>query len=413
MVGIYLARTLISDIEKGKRALPEEAESETRSSVGPLCLRLRGFSRLLSASDPPGSGFFFQPAGKRRIFSLADGRTRRAARRGQTRLGSDPSPPPGAVEKPGRRPAVCAQPPAGLRPGLPLFSRKMDGFTGSLDDSMSGASVSDVNDRLSALELRVQQQEDELTVMKAALADVLRRLAASEDSAASATKKQQGGKGGTALREAYSMSCIANGGTSGRKRDSTSVTRKETVSSAAKSGADRKKEVSSQRSQMEEIQEREEPPHPKDLSPSPSSPHPPQTPPTPQPQRPAQSADSSKGHAPPKRGPSVKRYSGMERSQSSTWESSEENRNKLVKAASTSKLLAKVVKNAERHKDPVVSQDCSGDLSPVCNSSSGPPYKVPRQMPKFYEGVGTELPQKEPEAGVGVLPPPLALHSQH
>uniref|UniRef100_A0A667YNI0 EMAP like 4 n=2 Tax=Myripristis murdjan TaxID=586833 RepID=A0A667YNI0_9TELE len=58
---------------------------------------------------------------------------------------------------------------------------------------MSGASVSDVNDRLSALELRVQQQEDELTVMKAALADVLRRLAASEDSAPS--KKQHGGKG--------------------------------------------------------------------------------------------------------------------------------------------------------------------------------------------------------------------------
>lgn len=61
------------------------------------------------------------------------------------------------------------------------------------DDSMSGASVSDVNDRLAALELRVQQQEDELTVMKAALADVLRRLDASETSAA-ATKKQHGGK---------------------------------------------------------------------------------------------------------------------------------------------------------------------------------------------------------------------------
>uniref|UniRef100_A0A665WU66 EMAP like 4 n=1 Tax=Echeneis naucrates TaxID=173247 RepID=A0A665WU66_ECHNA len=209
-------------------------------------------------------------------------------------------------------------------------------FSLTVDDSMSGASVSDVNDRLSALELRVQQQEDELTVMKAALADVLRRLAASEDSAASTTKKQQGGKGGAALREAYSMSCIANGGTSGRKRDSTSVTRKETVSSAAKSGADRKKEISSQRSQMEEIQEREEPPHPKASSPSPSPPHPPQTPHTPQPQRPAQ-------------GPSVKRSSGMERSQSSTWEGSEENRNKLVKAASTSKLLAKVVKNAERY----------------------------------------------------------------
>ncbi|CAN9499552.1 unnamed protein product [Ophioblennius macclurei] len=223
----------------------------------------------------------------------------------------------------------------------------MDGFTGSLDDSMSGASVSDVNDRLSALELRVQQQEDELTVMKAALADVLRRLAASED----ASKKPHGGKGGAAMREAYSMSCIANGGT-GRKRDSTSVTRKETVSSAAKSGPEKKKEPL-QRSQMEEIQEREEAPRPKDSSPCPSSsssPHPPSLPS----QRHA--SDNSKGHAPLKRGPSVKRSSGMERSQSSTWDSSEDNRNKLVKAASTSRLLAKVVKNADRHKDPVVSQ---------------------------------------------------------
>uniref|UniRef100_A0A667YNH6 EMAP like 4 n=1 Tax=Myripristis murdjan TaxID=586833 RepID=A0A667YNH6_9TELE len=140
---------------------------------------------------------------------------------------------------------------------------------------MSGASVSDVNDRLSALELRVQQQEDELTVMKAALADVLRRLAASEDSAPS-KKHLKPVKGGAALREAFSMSCIANGGSTGRKRDSASVTRKETVSSAAKS---------------------------------------------------------------------MKRGSGMERSQSSTWETGEETRNKLVKAASTSKLLAKVVKN--------------------------------------------------------------------
>ncbi|KAK5909032.1 hypothetical protein CgunFtcFv8_017040 [Champsocephalus gunnari] len=126
---------------------------------------------------------------------------------------------------------------------------------------------SEVTDRLSSLELRVQQQEDELTVMKAALADVLRRLDASE------SKKQSAGKGGAALKEAYSMSCISNGGTPGRKRESTSVTRKETLASAAKSGTDRKKEGS--RSQMMEIQEREEPPRQKDLSPSPSSPHPP------------------------------------------------------------------------------------------------------------------------------------------
>ncbi len=48
------------------------------------------------------------------------------------------------------------------------------------------------------------------------------------------------------------------------------------------------------------------------------------------------------------RGSSAKR-GGMERSQSSTWDSGEENRNKLVKAASTSKLLSKVVKNAEKY----------------------------------------------------------------
>nr|XP_057920610.1 echinoderm microtubule-associated protein-like 4 isoform X2 [Doryrhamphus excisus] len=220
----------------------------------------------------------------------------------------------------------------------------MDGFSGSLDDSMSGVSVSDVNDRLCALELRVQQQEDELTVMKAALADVIRRLAASEDSAASAKKHQTG--------KAFSNSCITNGGTSGRKRDSTSVTRKETLSSAAKS--DMKKEAGSQRSQMEEIHEQEESLHPKDQSPSPA----PHVSPTAQtPQRPTQqTVDSSKGHAPPKRGPSVKRSSGMERSHSSTWDASDEHRSKLVKAASTSKLLAKVVKNADRHKELVVSQ---------------------------------------------------------
>ncbi|XP_054654522.1 LOW QUALITY PROTEIN: echinoderm microtubule-associated protein-like 4 [Dunckerocampus dactyliophorus] len=220
----------------------------------------------------------------------------------------------------------------------------MDAFSGSLDDSMSGVSVSDVNDRLCALELRVQQQEDELTVMKAALADVLRRLAASEESAASAKKHQTG--------KAFSNSCITNGGTSGRKRDSTSVTRKETLSSAAKS--DMKKEASSQRSQMEEIHEQEEAPHPKD-QPPPPPPHPPSTAQTPQ--RPTQqTVDSSKGQAPPKRGPSVKRSSGIERSQSSTWDTSDEHRSKLVKAASTSKLLAKVVKNADRHKELVVSQ---------------------------------------------------------
>uniref|UniRef100_A0A8C7S2D9 EMAP like 4 n=1 Tax=Oncorhynchus mykiss TaxID=8022 RepID=A0A8C7S2D9_ONCMY len=63
-----------------------------------------------------------------------------------------------------------------------------------VNDSISAASASDVQDRLSSLELRVQQQEDEIAVMKAALADVLRRLALSEDTAATG-KKQTSTKG--------------------------------------------------------------------------------------------------------------------------------------------------------------------------------------------------------------------------
>uniref|UniRef100_A0AAR2KUA8 Echinoderm microtubule-associated protein-like 4 n=1 Tax=Pygocentrus nattereri TaxID=42514 RepID=A0AAR2KUA8_PYGNA len=142
------------------------------------------------------------------------------------------------------------------------------------NDSISAASASDVQDRLSSLELRVQQQEDELTVMKAALADVLRRLALSEDSAA---KKQQSTKGRTALcRCGVSPSSwvffFCKGKTNMFFCSPCLI---------------------------------------------------------------------SRGH-------SAKRGGGIERSQSSTWESGEESRNKLVKAASTSKLLAKVVKNAEK-----------------------------------------------------------------
>uniref|UniRef100_A0A667XX79 EMAP like 4 n=1 Tax=Myripristis murdjan TaxID=586833 RepID=A0A667XX79_9TELE len=245
---------------------------------------------------------------------------------------------------------------------------------------MSGASVSDVNDRLSALELRVQQQEDELTVMKAALADVLRRLAASEDSAPS--KKQHGGKGGAALREAFSMSCIANGGSTGRKRDSASVTRKETVSSAAKRYTHTQREEPKPLTDLAEDKPA--------FSPS-SSPHPPQPSQTPhphQPPRPAQPADSSKGPSSMK---SMKRGSGMERSQSSTWETGEETRNKLVKAASTSKLLAKVVKNAERHREPVVSQE--GNHIKMFMRGRPITMFIPSDV-ENYEDVRTELPSE-------------------
>nr|XP_029525576.1 echinoderm microtubule-associated protein-like 4 isoform X2 [Oncorhynchus nerka] len=197
------------------------------------------------------------------------------------------------------------------------------------DDSISAASASDVQDRLSSLELRVQQQEDEIAVMKAALADVLRRLALSEDTAATG-KKQTSTKGHNPLREAYSMSCIPNGSSGSRKpshrdRDSStvSVARKDTFSSAAK------------------------------------------------------------------RGHSAKRGTGIERSQSSTWESGEESRNKLVKAASTSKLLAKVVKNADKHKDPVISQE--GDYIKMFMRGRPITMFIPADV-ENYEDVRTELP---------------------
>ncbi|MCJ8730789.1 hypothetical protein PDJAM_G00188420 [Pangasius djambal] len=271
------------------------------------------------------------------------------------------------------------------------------------DDSISAASVSDMQDRLSSLELRVQQQEDELTVMKAALADVLRRLAQSEDMAA---KKQQNTKGQTPLREAFSMSCIANGGSSGRKshRDSStvSVARKETLSSAAKSGAEKKKD----KPLLEEIKEKEEPPQANDKPPStpstPQAPSPSSQPPSPHPLQPQRATPESKGSSPAKRGHSAKRGGGMERSQSTTWESGEENRNKLVKAASTSKLLAKVVKNAEKHRDPVISQAKMSTREK--NSQEGDYIKMfmrGRPITMFipsdienYDDVRTELPSE-------------------
>lgn len=52
------------------------------------------------------------------------------------------------------------------------------------DDNLSGTSGMEVDDRVSALEQRLQLQEDELAVLKAALADALRRLRACEEQSA-------------------------------------------------------------------------------------------------------------------------------------------------------------------------------------------------------------------------------------
>ncbi|KAF7201774.1 transcript variant X4 [Nothobranchius furzeri] len=50
-----------------------------------------------------------------------------------------------------------------------------------LDDSASAASSMEVTDRISSLEQRVQMQEDEIQLLKSALADVVRRLNLSEE----------------------------------------------------------------------------------------------------------------------------------------------------------------------------------------------------------------------------------------
>lgn len=226
---------------------------------------------------------------------------------------------------------------------------------GSLDEEVH---EDHVHTRLCALELRVQTQEDELTVMKAALADVIRRLNQSEEN-----KRQT--KGGGSMREAYSMSCLPNGGTSGgtpgrrRERDSGSVSRKETLSSAAKSGTEKKKDSSNKaqsRADLGEIQEEnqdqtESPQTPQSLQRSLSTESGSRS-------TEARAESGPKPHQSPsassvKRGGSAKR--SLDRSQSSSWEAAEENRNRLHKAASTSKLLARVARQADRHKDPVLS----------------------------------------------------------
>lgn len=69
------------------RCQSRRSRKRAAASVRRVCgsAAFLGLSRL---SDPPESGVLLQPAGKRRIFGLTDGRTRWAPRRGQTRLGS-------------------------------------------------------------------------------------------------------------------------------------------------------------------------------------------------------------------------------------------------------------------------------------------------------------------------------------
>lgn len=57
------------------------------------------------------------------------------------------------------------------------------------DDSALATSNMEVTDRLASLEQRVQIQEDEIQLLKSALADVVRRLTMSEEQQAMMSRK--------------------------------------------------------------------------------------------------------------------------------------------------------------------------------------------------------------------------------
>ncbi|NWT37516.1 EMAL4 protein, partial [Chroicocephalus maculipennis] len=250
-------------------------------------------------------------------------------------------------------------------------------FSHCTDDSISAASTSDVQDRLSALELRVQQQEDEITVLKAALADVLRRLAISEDHVASVRKSAPSKGKPTSLREAISMSCITNGSTGSRKTShssSVSVARKETFSSAAKSGTEKKKEKPPGQ------KEKKEESHSNDQSP--------QTQASPSPQPSSQTLQThrqtqeSKSSAPAK---SIKKSLTAEKPHSA-WESSDDSRNKLLRVASTSKLISKVAKNADKY--------VSGEYIKMFMRGRPITMFIPSDV-ENYDDIRTELPPEK------------------
>ncbi|KAM4867403.1 echinoderm microtubule-associated protein-like 4 isoform 3-T3 [Thomomys bottae] len=257
----------------------------------------------------------------------------------------------------------------------------MDGFAGSLDDSISAASTSDVQDRLSALELRVQQQEDEITVLKAALANVLRRLAMTEDNVAS-VKKLLTNKGQPSLREAISMSCITNGSSVSRKQSHTSsvsIARKETLSSAAKSGTEKKKEKpQGQREKKEESHSNDQNPQIR-ASPSPQ--------PSSQPLQIHRQTPESKNSTPTK---SIKRPLTTEKSHNS-WENSDDTRNKLLRTVTTSKLISKVIKNTDKHKDVIINQ---GEYIKMFMRGRPITMFIPSDVDN-YDDIRTELPSEK------------------
>ncbi|KAM9380861.1 echinoderm microtubule-associated protein-like 1 isoform 3-T3 [Phaethornis superciliosus] len=106
------------------------------------------------------------------------------------------------------------------------------------DDSASAASSMEVTDRIASLEQRVQMQEDDIQLLKSALADVVRRLNITEEQQAMQNKK--GPTKARPLVQTLPLRTTVNNGTVLPKKPSGSLpspsgSRKETVSPAAKS----------------------------------------------------------------------------------------------------------------------------------------------------------------------------------
>uniref|UniRef100_A0A8C1XNN6 EMAP like 1 n=1 Tax=Cyprinus carpio TaxID=7962 RepID=A0A8C1XNN6_CYPCA len=92
-----------------------------------------------------------------------------------------------------------------------LVFQILEGFLCVIDDSASAASSMEVTDRIASLEQRVQMQEDEIQLLKSALADVVRRLNISEEQQAMLSRK--GPTKGTTQTLALPLRSTVNNGT--------------------------------------------------------------------------------------------------------------------------------------------------------------------------------------------------------
>ncbi|XP_014062835.1 echinoderm microtubule-associated protein-like 1 isoform X3 [Salmo salar] len=106
------------------------------------------------------------------------------------------------------------------------------------DDSASAASSMEVTDRIASLEQRVQMQEDEIQLLKSALADVVRRLSISEEQ--NAMTNRRGPTKARPMMAALPLRPMVNNGTvlpkkSGGTLPSLSNSRKDAAATATKS----------------------------------------------------------------------------------------------------------------------------------------------------------------------------------